>query len=206
MSHHRWVAVRKATGSNNTPPPSKSAATGDSNLHAARRCSCTSSRFAQRCTTARLLLLDCKQRAPRLLLTFGGVGAGAVSMHCSHLAFSPSTSVRPHRRLHCCCMPSVRFESTGWPFVIARRNPWWHRGDSVRFGIETLRSRVTAAASSCSHPAGKRTLGGEQWCFETTTQRQDVSQLPSLHTLPVAKSRNRVLVNGKISLSIGRIG
>jgi hypothetical protein len=45
MSHHRCVAVRRAAGSNNSPSPGKSAATGDCNLHAARRCSCISSRL-----------------------------------------------------------------------------------------------------------------------------------------------------------------
>lgn len=36
------------------------------------------------------------------------------------------------------CRCSVRLES-----IASYDSPWWHRGDSVRFGIETLRSRVT---------------------------------------------------------------
>lgn len=107
MSHHRWVAVRKAAGSNNSPSPGKSAAMDDFDLHAARQCSCISSRLLSAALphsfcfwTVNNALHD-SDRVPC------GVAAGAVSMQCSHLASSPSTSVRPHRRLQTLCQTRV---------------------------------------------------------------------------------------------------
>ena len=54
--------------------------------------------------------------------------------------------------------------------------PWWHSGDSARFGIDTLRSRVTEPRRRHVHILLEaRTPYGELQCFETTIQKQDVS-------------------------------
>lgn len=88
MSHHRWVAFRRAAGSSNSPSPSKSAAMSDSNLHAARRCSCISSRLLSAALPHVFCFWTVNNAFHDYVRVPCGVEAGAVSMQSPRILSS----------------------------------------------------------------------------------------------------------------------